>query len=271
MNTLIKVINTINPQTVKANQNNPFTTTMPSLEHVTERYAFISTAQFIQDVQSFGYTLDRTSAPRRGLGMHSMTFSHADMPKIDGLEMRFLATNSHNGTSAFRLYIQILVQVCSNGLVAWQSKENAKVIHRGYALDKVQDALTLVRSQFDSTLQTVEQMKQRDVSPESGAEFLKQAVELRDARPFAVIDLQRVQHREQTENNAWNVFNRVQESVIRGGYRTVEQAQYDMPRQGIVKGQNIPGRKARELTAIRDKVNVNTKLWQIAVETLLKA
>jgi hypothetical protein len=38
-----------------------------------------------------------------------------------------------------------------------------------------------------------------------------------------------------------------------------------------VKGQSIPGRKARELTSVRDRVQVNTKLWELAVEKLIKA
>lgn len=270
MNTLIKVVNAINPPDVNAN---PFTTTEPKYSNITDKYRFISTAQFIDDVQSFGYKLEKTSAPRRGLGMHSMSFSHPGLPTGDGLAMRLLATNSHDATSAFRLYIEVLVQVCSNGLVAWRSDAatDSRVVHRGYALDKVKLAIDAVRARFDATLNTIDTMRSIQVSPENGAAFLKGAVELRDAKPFNIMELQKVRHAPQAENNAWNVFNRVQESIVRGGYRTIDVAAYDSPRQGIVKGQPIAGRKARELTSVRDRVQVNTKLWELAVEKLVKA
>jgi len=258
----------IQSDTVETIDTNPFTTATPKLENVSDKYKFISTAQFIDDVQSMGYKLEQTTAPRKGLGMHSMSFSHPNMPQADGLNMRLLATNSHDATSAFRLYIQVLVQVCSNGLVAWtQDRDTAsRVIHRGYAIDKVAQAIDVVKSRFDKVLGTIESMKQRDVTPENGAAFLSKAVELRDAKPFKVTELSTVRHPEQRDNNAWNVFNRVQESLIRGGYHTVEQSK-DY-RTGLPV--TIRGRKARELTNVRERVQLNNKLWELAVENLLK-
>lgn len=250
-------------------QSNPFTATVPKLENITDKYKFISTAQFIDDVQSMGYKLEQTASPRRGLGMHSMSFSHPGMPKADGLDMRLLATNSHDATSAFRLYIQVLVQVCSNGLVAWQSQGAARVVHRGYAVDKVADAIELTRKHFDNTLNTVNAMQAIDVTPERGAEFLRLASELRDAKPYRILDLQTVRHAPQAANTAWNVFNRVQEAIVKGGYKTIELATYDNRYTGVKQGDAIPGRRAKELTAIKERVAVNTKLWELAVQMLL--
>jgi hypothetical protein len=201
--------------------------------------------------------------------MHSMEFTHPNMPKMEGIDFRLLFTNSHNGTSSFRGYIKALVQVCTNGLVAWRDEEYARVIHRGYALTKVGDAIDSLRAKYDSTLNTVAALQARDVTPENTVLFLTEAAALRDAQPFRLSELQRVRHAPQAENTAWNVFNRVQESLIRGGYTTKAQAEYDMPRLGIVKGQDTAGRMAKEITSIKDRVKVNTQLWQLAVKTLL--
>lgn len=253
--------------------SNPFTTTIPKLENVTEKYKFISTAQFIDDVQSFGYKLETTSAPRKGMGMHSMSFSHPDMPKVEGLDLRLLATNSHDATSAFRLHIQVGVNVCANVLAAFvpDLAVHSRIVHRGYALDKVAGALGSVRSRVDYVLDTVGRMQARQVSPENAATFLSEASKLRDAKPYRILDLQAVKHSPQAENTAWNVFNRVQESIIRGGYRTAEVATFDNAYYGIKAGQLIPGRRAKAITAVRERVQTNYKLWELAVETLLKA
>lgn len=242
----------------------PFTVTAPR-ENVSDKYKFISTAQFIQDVTSLGYKLEDTRQPRRGLGMHSMSFSHPNMPKVQGLDLRLLATNSHDATSAFRLYIQVGVGVCANILTAFIPElQHTRVIHRGYALDKVQSAIDAVRNRVDLVLGNIDAMQVKDVTPENAAEFLKKASELRDAKPFRLLDLQVARHFEQRENNAWNVFNRVQESIVKGGYHTAETVE----RQGVPV--IVPGRKAREINAVRDVVQTNYKLWELAVSTLLK-
>ena len=249
------------------NELNPFTATMPKLENVTDKYKFISTAQFIEDVQGFGYVLESTRSPRKGLGMHSMVFNHPNMPKVEGLDLRLLATNSHDATSAFRLYIQVGVGICANVLTAFvpELSAHSRIVHRGYALDKVAGAIDAVRNRVDYVLGTVDTMQSRLVTPELGAEFLKQAAELRDAKPFRIIDLQTVRHAPQRENTAWNVFNRVQESIIRGGYAT----RTEVTRQDGTT-LTVPGNRARELIAIKDRVQTNYKLWALAVETLLK-
>lgn len=251
---------------------NPFTTTMPKLENVTDKYKFISTAQFIEDVQSFGYRLEDTRQPRKGMGMHSMTFSHPNMPKVEGLDLRLLATNSHDATSAFRLHIQVGVGICANILTAFvpDLAAHARIVHRGYALDKVAGAIDAVRARVDFVLGGIQAMQARDVTPENAAAFLTKAAELRDAKPYRLLDLQRVQHAPQAENTAWNVFNRVQESLIRGGYRTQDVATQANAYYGVTVGQIIPGRKAKELTSIKERVTTNYKLWELAVETLLK-
>jgi len=246
---------------------NPFTTTIPKLERVTDKYRFISTAEFIKDVESFGYKLEETRAPRSGLGMHSMAFSHPNMPKVEGLDLRLLATNSHDATSAFRLHIQVGVNICANVLTAFipDLAAASRIVHRGYAVDKVAKAIDTVRNRVDYVLGSIDAMQLKDVTPERAAEFLTKAAELRDAKPFRILDLQEVRHSQQRENNAWNVFNRVQESLIRGGYSTAETV--------AVQGGTrlVPGRKAREITSVRDRVQTNYKLWELAVETLLKA
>jgi Domain of unknown function (DUF932) len=269
MNTPLKTLDMINPQgaanTPVVNAN-PFTAELPALHRVTDKYRFVSTAEFIRDMFSLGYKLESTRQPRSGLGMHSMEFSHPSLPTADGLGLRILATNSHDATSAFRLYIQVLVQVCSNGLVAWRSDgaTDARVVHRGYALDKVQAALAAVNNRVDGVISQVTAMQNINVTPELAAEYLLKAAALRDAQPHRKLDLQRVVFPAQAENNAWNVFNRVQYSLIKGTYATNEVV--TRPNGTVF---DVPGRKARELTAVRERVQVNTKLWELSVETFL--
>lgn len=248
---------------------NPFTTTVPKLENVTDKYKFISTQQFIEDVQSLGYKLETTTSPRRGLGMHSMEFSNPSIPQMDGLAMRLLATNSHDATSAFRLYVKVLVQVCSNGMVAWRAQDNFRVVHRGYALDKVASAVEGIHSRFEGTLNTIEMLKGIQVDAYA---YAMEASKFRDAKPYSISEFIKPRHIEQSDNNAWNVFNRAQEALIKGGYRIEETMSHDG--YGRINGRYamlptgtiVPGRKAKAITAIRESVAINTQLWKLTTD-----
>jgi len=253
----------VNPEFIGGS---PFTAVRPS-EHVSGRYSFISTARFIEDMKSFGYALEATRQPKRGMGMHSMTFSHPSLPNLEGLRMRILATNSHNGTSAFNLYVKVEVQVCSNGLVAFRDDADAstRIVHRGYTVDKVGLAIQAVNSKVNATLEQIKVLQAVDVTPTRGVAFIRAAAELRDAKPFRLTDLADVRHAEQQNNTAWNVFNRVQESLIRGGYKTIEE--YTDSTNTVHR---IPGRRAKEVTAVKDRLRINRSLWQLAIDELLK-
>ena len=180
---------------MNTNQNftSPFEVNQAS-ENVSDKYKFISSKQFITDVQSLGYKLERTSSPRRGLGKHSMVFSHPDMPSTPGLGLHLLAVNSHDATSAFRLYVQLNVAVCANALVAFipDLAKGARVIHRGYALDRVAGAVDAVRSRIDYVLNTTEQLQTTLARNENTHAFLLEAAKLRDAKPYRLTDLMRM-------------------------------------------------------------------------------
>ena len=241
---------------------NPFTTTIPKLENVTEKYKFISTAQFIADVESLGYKLVRTAQPRKGLGLHAMVFTHPDMPTQPGMNLRLLAYNSHDGSAAFRLTVGLDVNVCSNAIVvAFPKLPQIRIVHVGYALNKVEAAIKEVWERFQLVLNQVTSLQAVNVTPKQAAKFLLLASKLRDVQPYRLIDLQRVRFAEQSDNNAWNVFNRVQDSIVRGGFTTQVENLRTLAFQ--------PGPKARAVTNIREQVRLNTSLWEAAIETFL--
>jgi len=247
---------------------NPFTTTIPKLESVTEKYRFISTAEFIKDVQSLGYKLEYTRQPRRGLGMHYMSFSHPDMPKVEGLDLRVGFSNSHDGSHAFRGHIETGVGICTNVLLAYipDLAYAARIVHVGYAVSKVAAAIDAVRGRINHVIDSVQELQSVNVTPEVAAEFIVKASELRDAKPYRLAELNTCRHRGQDTASAWDTFNRVQESLIKGGYQTKDVVTLPSGIETVV-----PGRRAKELTSVRERVQTNYKLWQLAVETLLKA
>jgi hypothetical protein len=235
-----------------------FTTTIPSLENVTEKYKFISTAQFIEDVQSFGYSMVKAVGPKHGLGKHWMSFSHPDLKSIPGTELRIGATNAHDGSAAFTTFIEMLELVCTNGLVAHRTQAEFRVVHRGYAIDKVKAALDETRHQVGAVVNQVQLMKNTQVDALGVFEFIQSAKQLREVQPLNAGELTKARHRLQAEDTAWNVFNRAQEALIKGGYRTLN---LDTGKEGS---------RAREVKAVSEQLRINKQLWKLAAETLIK-
>lgn len=237
--------------------NNPFTATVPRLDAVTEKYRFIPTSEFIQDMMSMGYALERTQAPRKGLGLHSMVFSHPSLPKVDGLDIRLLATNSHDATSAFRLHIQVGVGVCANVLVAFIPglEASTRIVHRGYAVERLASAVDMLRNKVGSVTSTVARMQATELAEADITSYAMLASQLRDAKPFRWTDLAVARHAEQASPSVWNVFNRIQESLIKGGYGTLACSPEGGWHQGV---------KARAVTAVREKIRINLTLWKLA-------
>jgi hypothetical protein len=249
-------------QDVTKQDTNPFTTGVPALTSVSDKYRFIPTSEFIRDLQSFGYKLESTTSPRRGLGMHSMVFSHPGMPKLDGIDLRLLATNSHDATSAFRIHLQVGVGICANVLVSFLPglASHSRIIHRGYAVEKVAAAVDTVRARVGEVINGIEVMSKASVNEAQLGSFLFSASQLRDAKPWLFKDLAKARHLGQAEDTAWNVFNRVQESLVKGGYRT----------QALTSdGRAYQGNRAKAITAVRERVTLNYKLWELATKTLL--
>lgn len=235
-----------------------FTTTIPSLENVTEKYKFISTAQFIEDVQSFGYRMVKAVGPKKGLGKHWMSFSHPDLKSIPGTELRIGATNAHDGSAAFTTFIEMLELVCTNGLVAHRTQAEFRIVHRGYAIEKVNKALNETRQQVGVVVEQVKTMKDTTVNTLQVFDFIMQAKHLRDVQPLNMGELTKARHALQAEDTAWNVFNRAQEALIKGGYRTLNA---DTGKEGS---------RAREVKAVGEQLRINKQLWKLATETLIK-
>ena len=128
-------------------------------------------------------------------------------------------------------------------------------------------------------------MKRVETSKDQRVAFAEQALALRfdDARTTKLEDRKRpgfdsltidlalsAMRLGDTAPDAWTVFNRVQESVMRAkgnGYSPL------MVRgKRTVRGYTFDGHKeAKPLTAIKQVVDVNRQLWDLAQDTLVAA
>jgi hypothetical protein len=236
-------------------------------------YAHVTTASVIDALQQDGWliTSARQSRSRSSDGTahakHQISFMHPELPQhAEGTpQMHF--GNSGNGTSAARQLGGLLRGACLNQIYAGIKVVGGVFHHRGAGLeDRVVAGARDLRKNFDKIISKVDLWRAIELSPDQQIEFARVAVAARwptGGPVFAdfvgrnsVLEPRRV---EDMKNDLWTVFNRVQESMLRGGFdarfRVVDES-------GNEAG--LTNRRVRRVTGIAATERINTELWELA-------
>ena len=241
---------------------------------LSKHYSFVPTSNVINDLRSMGWEcvdakqVKARKKSTRGYQKHMLTFEHPDY-KTEGAEEypQLLLTNSHDGGNAFQLSAGIFRLVCSNGLVIkTEDYGSARLVHKGYSFEAVQKLVNEFVETIDETLTRITAMKEVELDKAQQMEFAKQAALLRfTAKSYNednigdVVDLDdllNVERKEDAGNGLWEVFNRVQESLVNGKYN------YAM--NGKVNAADSKTRKARPIKNFKQSIDVNKKLSELA-------
>ena len=174
---------------------------------------------------------------------------------------QLLLTNSHDGGNAFTLSAGIFRLVCENGLVI-KSEDygTSRLVHKGYSFEAIQDLVNDFVATIDETLVRITAMKEVELTKEQQIEFAKAAALLRftekaynEENISKVVDLDDLLSHERKEDagdGLWEVYNRVQESLVQGKFHYV--------------GGNKKSRKARPIKNFKQSIDVNKKLSELA-------
>jgi hypothetical protein len=112
---------------------------------------------------------------------------------------------------------------CSNGLkVADALVEAIGMRHTGHTIEEVVAVADAYRANADKIAEHVVHFKQTQLSPAAAVEFAKLAIALRhNDNPEHIVAIEDVlapRRSEDAGDSLWLVFNRLQESLIKGSY-----------------------------------------------------
>lgn len=223
---------------------------------VSSKYAFISSAQFIANMQENGWELKNTiTKSKTGLGKHAMRFRNPALTLKNGDFLDIVVLNSHDGTTSFQLSLGIYRLVCSNGLVIGKNIVQPVFIrHVGYAASKVKTAIAELLQQAEKVNQLVEQLQARILTVEEYLEFCNAALKSRGLEPHKVtVEQFDIAKREEDKGlNAWAVLNRIQEYTV-NGYPIVDLEEHRR-------------KSVRRLTGAKAQIEVNKQLFDAMVK-----
>ena len=254
---------------------------------LSKHYSFVPTMNVVNDLRALGYEVvdaKQVSARKkstRGYQKHMITLEHPKykLDQVNEVEIsdgktetqvkkpteypQILLTNSHDGGNAFTLSAGIFRLVCSNGLVIkTEDYGSARLVHKGYSFEAVQKLVKEFEETVSEVLNKITEMKKVQLTKDQQIEFAKQAALLRFKsksynednieKVVNIDDLLNVERKEDAGNGLYEVFNRVQESLINGKYTYL--------------GTKDKPRKARPIKNFKQNIEVNKKLSELAFE-----
>ena len=254
---------TLSREAIKSIAPSAFTT--KGHEDTSSHYVHIPTDRIINDMELLGWGVvdAKEVKARKGIGFqkHLLIFRNEEVvingEDGDTVYPQILLTNSHDGKNAFTFTAGLFRMICENGLViSTEEFENVKIRHMGYDFETLQSTIKMMVERLPLTVESMNKLKQTQLSQEQALAFAKDALEVRfgtDTQHFSfdLEDILNPVRREDYGNDLWSVFNVVQEKIMDGGF------QYS-------SGNKV--RKARKIKNFKQDIDLNSKLFDLALQ-----
>jgi hypothetical protein len=176
--------------------------------------------------------------------------------QINGSEANeIILLNSHDGTSSYQMLAGMFRFVCQNGLVYGDTVMDVRVPHKGDVAGHVIEGAYEVLSGFERVQESRDTMRAISLDEGEAEVFAQAALTLKyddpdKPAPITESQILRPRRTDEDQSNLWNVFNRVQENLVKGG---------------------LPGRSAkgnrqrtRPVQGIDQNMRLNRALWLLA-------
>ena len=205
------------------------------IEGVSSRYAFVPTYSVLDTFREAGYypimaseSKVRNNENNQGYQKHIIQFRSLDnllRPNSNEEYADIVLTNSHNRTSSFIVDLAFFRIICSNMLVVpSHSFSHHSIVHSGFNISKVNTAINEVTAYMPKIKSEIEKFKSIRLSLLEQYSLANAAIDIRFDKQFHDVNAKeflKITRDEDEMPTLWNVFNRVQEAMIRGGAKGI--------------------------------------------------
>jgi len=243
-------------------------TTVPSPE-VTDKYTHIPTEKVIDDMELLGWLpveakeVKARTKDTSGYQKHLVVFRNNDVvingEDGDTVFPQILLTNSHDGKNAFQFTAGLFRMICENGLVIADTEfEDIKMRHMGYTFEDLQVLIKDMVEKLPLTVDAMNNMKNTQLEEQKILDLAQELLDIRvegtkNIYPIeAIKEVAFAQRKEDTNDDLWTVFNRIQENIIEGNF------EYKTPGGKL--------RQARVIKNFKQDMDVNKKMFSKAIE-----
>lgn len=228
------------------------------------KYQYVDTAGILSTLEGMGYVPVKAgqSKSRRPDGSHYSKHVVRVMHKnylVDGRQVgdvvpQIILTNSHDRTSAFHMSAGLFRLVCSNGLAVSSAEfSTVRVLHNDANIhDHIIDGTNLIREITEKTIvPQIATMTKLQLTKSQEIEFATAAGILvgREVTELDINNMLATRREADAGRSMWQVLNRIQENITKGGYKSVDAA-----------GRNVT---ARGIQSVARDLDFNVRLWTL--------
>jgi hypothetical protein len=231
---------------------------------VSQRYAFVPTAQIVGELGQHGWVPVAVeeqrirNEARRGFQKHMLRFRLAvQMETLDEWNVELVLINSHDRGCAYQLHAGVYRRICSNGLVTSETSfETIRFRHTGCLGGEIVEASLRVQDFIPRVGESIDRFRSRELNRGEALDFARHALLLRytspDSAPVEPETLLKARRPEDEGSDLWRIMNRVGENLERGGL-----SDHHLDRHGKM-------RSVRPLRGIGSRVDLSKALWGLA-------
>ena len=282
MSTMISLSNEMKPMTmdqVKAACPYAFAEN-PTNPAVSDKYIQANTETVIEDLGKLGWYPVQAKQCRKkknskGIRSFHMVVMESDDPRtnIYGMggeleaKVRIIIQNSHDGFNSFRFMVGAYRFVCENGMVIADAQfADFSIRHINYSFEELRGIVASVMEGIPATVSSINKMNSTILTDAQKQEMAVETLKIRKGlskedritvNNETINELLTPIRQEDEGNSLWNVFNVLQEKMIKGTF--------------FAPGKNGKNRKQRPITSIKKDLDYNQRLWEIASQYMAAA
>lgn len=228
-------------------------------------YVFTPSTMIIESLSTLGFELIKVKQARSKddnrikYGNHVMVFENPNIklnPNGDTVVPQIVVLNSHDGTKQLQFEIGIFRLICENGLVVKSIDLGSyKHKHMKYTLEGIREMVKSKVNHFEKLEKKISIWQNIEVPNIILPEFAEQAFQTRfkaldrQANEMEIAQILKPRRNEDIDNSLWNVYNRVQENIVKGfetGEKKIKQ----------IKNHNLENAINQDLWEITEKVEL---------------
>ena len=249
--------------------------TAPTNPKVSDKYVHANTSTVIDDMAKLGWypvEAKQKKARKNSSGIqsfHMIAFQNPEVKIMQGEDVeaypRIILTNSHDGMASFRFRVGLYRCICSNGLVICDENfADLTIRHINYTFDDLRHLVVKTMSELPAYIEIMNKMKQTTLDKSQKYDFALRMLKLRKNVPDneklnvserTLTDILTPIRKEDEGDSLWNVFNVLQEKMIKGGFM-------------VESGKEDKLRKMRPVKSFARDLSVNYKMFDTAIDYL---
>lgn len=238
--------------------------------NVSDRYTAVKTSEVLFRLTSSGFNVTKTvlTTPRdktkEGFQKHMIRLSHNDMQLrgVGDSRPEIVIVNSHDASTSIKMLIGIYRLVCANGLIVGQTFGGVSIRHVGDVWSKIDSGLEHIKTRLPEVAESIQAFQGIQLTESQRFELAREAVKLivpQNATNVNLSSALRVKRSEDSSQDLWTVFNRLQESALGGGVKY----QTEVKNDNVI---DIKNNTTRRIKSIDRQVEVNQGLWDLVTE-----